>query len=315
MGPGRNGGMPLSLDGSGACGCVRVFWLALAAASTTLIALSPDVGLVSPRGVRNTNAADFSFGGTCGVLASAGRGEPGEAGCTGARLADAAPSAEANASLVGCAAWCAARAARGCCLARAADGCSVWDGVPTRVPRAAGGAGRHAHGTRWAVPAAATLLCDEQPAAALAPGSATEPPAPVAERGHRRQGRRGVGAGPRALRTPAQGPNVCSNGTCTVCAACCQPFIPNGAPCDACAKASCPALACWPMRKCTACPQCCRSYLQDDGPCAGCVATEPTCSPPPSPSPTPKQPSNCRWRCRAQFLAMPRCGWECGGKL
>lgn len=285
------------------------FWVASAAAlglTATLcavLALSggrPDIPLLSRRSGASSGGG-FSFEGTCGVLEPPGRHETGVPACTGGRL-PASPPAEVT-SLATCAAWCASVATRGCCLLNADDGCSVWDGLPTRVPHLPGATRSHRN---HEASAAATLLCNDAPEP-----STHDPAAPLSSR---RRHDRALTKELSAVRAAPSDGNVCSNGTCTTCAACCKPYIPNGPACDDCAKASCPALVCWPQRKCTACPQCCRSYLQEDAACSGCVK-DTGCTPPPSPSPTPKAPSNCRWRCHAQFIEIPRCGWECGGKL
>jgi hypothetical protein len=295
---------------AGGQGRVRGAWLCLLVAIACLA-----LGAVAQRGRRAYGLAaaadEVSFEGECGALRPPRHGEAGVPACTGARLR-VQPTAAAHASLAGCEAWCersyaglrgrsAAAAQSGCCLydraVEPASPCSLYDGLPTR--RSVLRVWARVRGSPPLV--ASTLLCvDDAP-----------PPPPPRPEG----APRAVGGRRRAVGGAAAAPPVCSNGTCTVCPACCGAYIANGAPCAACVAQSCPALVCWPAKQCTACPACCKSYLEMGQACHSCVADEPTCVPPPSPAPAVKHDGRCNWRCSSNWLGIPRCGWYCGGKL
>ena len=64
---------------------------------------------------------------------------------------------------------------------------------------------------------------------------------------------------------------------CNVCAACCNDFIPDGAPCDTCVSSKCPKKQneCHTTNAtCNVCTACCNDFIPDGAACDKCVNTK-----------------------------------------
>lgn len=211
--------------------------------------------------------------------------------CVGTLRTEAwAPGTGRNATA--CEAWCTATFRQGCCSFSTTGGCTYWDGVPLPASRGRGSS-------------RATLLCDVD----LAVLQGDVPPSAL--------GVVGILGGGAPVCTPA--------GACTTCGACCKTYLESPDACAQCAAAECGRPpACWPKDKCV-CEACCKQKLADAGACEECVSkscgqgqggsSSDSGQDNEDDSKKKKKKSNCTWKCRSNFVGIPRCGWQCGGKL